>query len=144
MRRQEVSDTRAMAGRPPPSWRPWLEANWEEVRVAHAEARRRIGAGGVRFHIRAVVHLGALLPTDVQVECGVRGRERGHSVSGVRLWSVQSYRNGAFVYEATIADDAIGDVAQDDLVVRVRPAPVGEPPEPNRQPAELGPVPKEV
>ena len=122
MRQKQVADTRAMAGRPPPSWRPWLEGNWEEVEVTYAEARRKLGTGGGRFRIRAVVHLGALLPADVQVECGVRGGERGHSASAVRLWSTQSYGNGAFVYEGTITDDAMGDIAPADLVVHVHPA----------------------
>jgi len=122
MREKQVADTRAMAGRPPPSLRPWLEGNWEEVKVTSAEARRKLGAGVGRFRIRAVVHLGALLPADVQVECGVGGGERGHSASAVRLWSTQSYGNGAFVYEGTITDDTMGDIAPDDLVVHVQPA----------------------
>ena len=40
----------------------------------------------------------------------------------MRLWSVQSYRNGALVFEASVPDDTISELALEEVVVRVRPA----------------------
>jgi hypothetical protein len=107
----------------PASWRRWVRANWKRVRVVAVELRRARADTGSRITIRAVVHLGALLPADVQVTV-----RRRHSVtrcesSGecvVRLWSVQSYRNGAYVFEAAVCPHEIDD--GEGLVVQVHPA----------------------
>jgi hypothetical protein len=69
------------------------------------------------------VQLGALLPADVHVDISRRDVEPGSSDGGaLRLWSVQSYRNGAFVFEAAATDQEIDDSILADLIVRVRPA----------------------
>jgi hypothetical protein len=54
-----------------------------------------------RQYIRAVVYLAVLTPADVLVEAST---VRGPEVAPVadRLWSVQSYGNGRFVFERVI------------------------------------------
>jgi hypothetical protein len=110
------------AGRPPPAWRAWVERHWAKVRVAHAESRRCACSTGAWLRMRAVVHLGELAPVDVHVDLVRRGDESGDSTAR-RLWSIQSYRNGAFVYEGRVPEDEsrTRDVPRDYLV-RVRPA----------------------
>ncbi|MGQ0713694.1 MAG: hypothetical protein ACT4PJ_08165 [Gemmatimonadaceae bacterium] len=45
MRKEKLVELRAEPGRPPPSWRSWLESNWPDVRIvdairAHGQATR--------------------------------------------------------------------------------------------------------
>ena len=106
----------------PLSWRRWIHANWERVRVVDVELRHARADVGSRIIVRAVVHLGALLPADVQVTVWRRHAIVGCESSSdraVRLWSVQSYGNGAYVFEATVCPHEIDD--GEGLVVQVHP-----------------------
>ena len=105
--------------------RAWPGTARRGVRVTHAEVRRAGRDDGSALRIRAVVQLGTLLPADVRVHVAPRGNAASceSDPGALRLWSVQSYRNGAFVFEATALDREIGAAADaEDLVVRVRPA----------------------
>lgn len=105
---------------------------WSVVRVLDSElvdgAERR-DAGDrreCRLPIRAYVHLGELTPADVHIDLH-GGRLSAADVrdrpDGVRLYSVESYGNGIFVFEgcATPVDDELAD----GWTVRVRPSPNG-------------------
>ena len=66
-----------------------------------------------------MVQLGGLTPADVVVTARSVDLERG-TAEVVRLWSVQSHHNGAFVFEAAANTRAIH--AEADLLVTVEPA----------------------
>jgi hypothetical protein len=110
----------------PPSVVRWLEGQWPRVHVCFAEvlladsdSRER------RARLRAVVQLGGLTPADVQVTArlAVAGSEFV-SREPLRLWSVQSHHNGAFVFEAAAATEAPLTIeGAPDLLVTVAPAP---------------------
>jgi hypothetical protein len=76
------------------------------------------------IRIRTVVHLEALVPADVQVDISHRYAQHENPGDGARrLWSVQSYRNSAFVFEGTVSEQELAGVGPlEGLVVRVRPA----------------------
>jgi hypothetical protein len=81
-----------------------------EVRVISAELGAGRG-GDVRSVVRACVYLDTLLPADVRVELVV-GRPGEDAArmreTDVRLWSVQSYGNGSFLFESTMPALALG------------------------------------
>jgi hypothetical protein len=104
----------------------WLEGQWPHVHVCFAEvlladsdSRER------RPRLRAVVQLGGLTPADVQVTARIAvAGSKSVSREPLRLWSVQSHHNGAFVFEAAAATEApltIDGAAE--LLVTVAPAP---------------------
>jgi hypothetical protein len=100
----------------------WIAGQWSDVQVCGAElvARLRRGAGQ-RAKVRAVVQLGGLTPADVVVTArSVDPALERATEEVVRLWSVQSHHNGAFVFEAAANASAIDDAA--DLLVTVEPA----------------------
>jgi hypothetical protein len=71
--------------------------------------------------MRAVVHLGALAPADVRVTARIAaGRSTPVPVEPLRLWSVQSYHNGAVVFEAPTETRMPDDAT--DFLVTVAPA----------------------
>jgi hypothetical protein len=124
MRKEHIPGVTATAGRPPPSWWSRLDAAWPHVRVTHTEVRRLAHDSEPYIRIRTVVHLEALVPADVQVDISHRYAQHENPGDGAcRLWSVQSYRNSAFVFEATATEQELAGIGPlDDLVVRVRPA----------------------
>ena len=100
-----------------PSWNARrVLTDWWRVRIHLVEVVP--DSGGRR--VRAVVQLGALAPADVRVELLLTSRAREAPRDGGRpMWSTQSYDNGCYVFEATIARD---DLAADgDWLVRVSP-----------------------
>jgi hypothetical protein len=72
-----------------------------------------------RAKLRAVVQLGGLTPADVIVTARSADLER-ETAEEVRLWSVQSHHNGAFVFEAAANARAMDEAT--DLLVTVEPA----------------------
>jgi hypothetical protein len=100
----------------------WLEGQWSDVRVCGVElvARPRRGSGQ-RAKLRAVVQLGGLTPADVVVTARSDDPALERATEEVvRLWSVQSHQNGAFVFEAAANAHAIDEAAE--LLVTVEPA----------------------
>ena len=98
----------------------WIAGQWSGVRVCGAEMVERLRREtGERAKLRAVVQLGELTPADVDVTARSVDLERG-TAEVVRLWSVQSHHNGAFVFEAAANARAID--AEVDLLVTVEPA----------------------
>ena len=97
-----------------------IASEWPRVRVENAVTSETPGCNGnVLTTVRACVHLGTLLPTDVKVEMGAdgspahNGSQRRH-----RLWSVQSYQNGSFLFESCVPAAELRDAAR--LLIRVR------------------------
>ncbi|HEX5435956.1 MAG TPA: hypothetical protein VFW98_02265 [Gemmatimonadaceae bacterium] len=100
------------------SWHRRVDANWPGVRITHAEVEPPRGGGESRPLLRAAVELGTLLPADVQVEAaGSSGKPT--ETQAVRMWSAGRYREGVFVFEATVHRQVAGS---ESLVVQVRPA----------------------
>jgi hypothetical protein len=98
----------------------WIAGQWPGVRVRGAEVVERPRRGtGRRAKLRAVVQLGGLTPADVVVTARSADLER-ETAEVVRLWSVQSHHNGAFVFEAAANARTIDEQA--DLLVTVEPA----------------------
>jgi hypothetical protein len=104
----------------------WLAGQWPHVHVCFAEVLLAgSGFSERRPRLRAVVQLGGLTPADVQVTArlAVAGSEPA-SREPLRLWSVQSHHNGAFVFEATTAAEATFAIERaPDLLVTVAPVP---------------------
>ena len=104
----------------------WLEKEWPRVHVCFAEVLRAgedFSQG--RPRLRAVVQLGGLTPADVRVTArlATAGPEPA-SREPLRLWSVQSHHNGAFVFEAaTVSEPAFPTDGAPELLVTVAPAP---------------------
>jgi hypothetical protein len=103
------------------SWARWVREEWQAVRVTQLETGPvpADGLGRVRVHVN--VHLGALAPADVLVEATVDGSESTEPLGGwpIRLWSVQSLRNGTYVFEGLLPREAVEPSRP--LSVRVRP-----------------------
>jgi hypothetical protein len=104
----------------------WLEREWPRVHVCFAEVLRA-GEDAIqrRPRLRAVVQLGGLTPADVRVTArlAAAGSEAA-SREPLRLWSVQSHHNGAFVFEAaTAAEPPFPTDGAPELLVTVAPAP---------------------
>jgi hypothetical protein len=100
----------------------WIADQWSDVHVCDAEMVARVHRGtGQRGTLRAVVQLGGLAPADVVVTArsADESLERA-SVEVVRLWSVQSHHNGAYVFEAAANARAIDESAS--FLVTVEPA----------------------
>ena len=98
----------------------WIAGQWSGVHVCGAEMVERVRRGtGQRATLRAVVQLGGLSPPDVVVTARRADVER-ETAQAVRLWSVQSHHNGAFVFEAAASARAIDEAAN--LLVSVEPA----------------------
>ena len=101
-------------------YRRWIAGQWSGVHVRGAEMVERPHRGtGERAKVRAVVQLGGLTPADVVVTARSADLER-ETAEVVRLWSVQSHHNGAFVFEAAANARAVDEGA--DLLVTVEPA----------------------
>ncbi|HET7584745.1 MAG TPA: hypothetical protein VFK13_07555 [Gemmatimonadaceae bacterium] len=95
-----------------------LAAAWPEIRVIgiHVCPAHHDRAHNRRVH--ACVHLGRLLPVDVRVEV-LPGDAAADDARGHRMFSIHSYHNGSYLFEATLpADELMGE---DGLVVRVSP-----------------------
>jgi hypothetical protein len=117
MRAHVAPDGRSSDGR-------WLEERWPSVHVCFADVLRA-GAGSSerRPRLRAVVQLGGLTPADVQVTARLATGPASASREPLRLWSVQSHHNGAFVFEAAAATEpTLRIVGAPDLLVTVAPA----------------------
>jgi hypothetical protein len=91
------------------------------VRVIQLDAARHLADAPDRVSVRAVIHLGSLSPADVRVDA-VAGAGEPVGASNQRaheIWSVQSYRNGIFVFEGFVAPESPD--GHRSLTVRVRP-----------------------
>jgi hypothetical protein len=98
----------------------WVAGRWSGVHVRGAEMVERAHRGtDERAKLRAVVQLGGLTPADVIVTARSADLER-ETAEEVRLWSVQSHHNGAFVFEAAANARAMDEAT--DLLVTVEPA----------------------
>jgi hypothetical protein len=75
--------------------------------------------GHLRVH--ANVHLGSLAPADVHVEVTADGSEKAEASGecSVRLFSIQSYGNGTYVFEGLLPSQVVEKDCP--LTVRVRP-----------------------
>jgi hypothetical protein len=106
----------------------WLERRWPRVHVCFAEVLLEgSNSSERRPRLRAVVQLGGLTPADVHVTArlAAAGPEPA-SREPLRLWSVQSHHNGAFVFEAATPPPAGRTIdGATDLLVTVAPAPAG-------------------
>jgi hypothetical protein len=115
---------------PPPSpahhaattgWARWVRERWQAVRVTHLKTVPLRPDIPGRVRVRVNVHLGLLAPADVLVEATADGAETTDT-SGewpIRLCSMQSYRNGTYVFEALLPRRAVEH--RRPLTVRVRP-----------------------
>lgn len=104
----------------------WLEGQWPRVHVCFAEVLLAGSDSSERRpRLRAVVQLGELTPADVQVTArlAVAGPEAA-TREPLRLWSVQSHHNGAFVFEGSAATEATFTIdGAPELLVTVAPVP---------------------
>jgi hypothetical protein len=106
----------------------WLEGQWPQVHVCFAEIFFGGSASSERRpRLRAVVQLGGLTPADVHVTARLAAAgSEPTSREPLRLWSVQSHHNGAFVFEAAAAPPPGCTIdGATDLLVTVTPAPAG-------------------
>jgi hypothetical protein len=105
----------------------WLEGRWPRVHVCFAEVLLEgASSSDGRPLLRAVVQLGGLTPADVQVTARLAGDgSEPLPHEPLRLWSVQSHHNGAFVFEAATSAEVTPAMAAPDLLVTVAPAPTG-------------------
>lgn len=83
--------------------------------------------------VRAIVHLGRLLPADVNVRAMLVARVPTDDVRReahvARLWSAQSYGNGTYVFEGHVLESSLSDPER--LKVLVEPGwPADLPPDP--------------
>ena len=104
-------------------WRLWIQTQWPRVRIVSID----ISEGGARAPsdariVHTCVHLGSLAPADVRVEMtsGDPAVANDPSAAAVRLWSVQSYGNGSFVFEAELPRAALAGVSS--FSIRVVPS----------------------
>lgn len=112
-------------------------AHWVRVRVRSVESLRTLAReGDEQVVVRACVHLGALLPADVKVDlltpARVASRAGDAPDACCQLWSVQSYDNGTFVFEALVPAELVDRATT--VGVRVRAQRVRE------EPSTLRPV----
>jgi hypothetical protein len=106
---------------PTKAWAVWVSEQWRAVHVIQLDAARHLADRLDRVRVRAVIHLGLLSPADVRVDAVAgAGEPVGASHQRVHeMWSVQSYRNGAFVFEGLIAAESLDGYRM--LAVTVRP-----------------------
>jgi hypothetical protein len=106
---------------PTAAWAAWVREQWGAVQVTHLKATplRADIPGHLRVH--ANVHLGSLAPADVLVEATADGSETADAAAewSIRLSSMQSYRNGTYVYEGLLPRQAVEERCP--LTVRVLP-----------------------
>lgn len=107
------------------AWAAWVRQQWRRVRVTHLETNSLLADVPGRVRVRANVHLGSLVPADVLVEATADVAETAAASREwpIRLWSVQSYRNGTYVFEGLLPLEAVDEHL---LIVRVRPGAVDE------------------
>lgn len=104
----------------------WFEGQWPRVHVCFAEVLRAgTDSSERRPRLRAVVQLGGLTPADVHVTARLAvGGSEAAAREPLRLWSVQSHHNGAFVFEALAATEATFTIdGAPELLVTVAPVP---------------------
>jgi hypothetical protein len=107
-------------------WARWVRDRWQAVRVTHLKTVPLHPDVPGRLRVRVNVYLGALAPADVLVEAtadraetdGARAVEAPDEWP-IRLCSMQSYRNGTYVFEALLPRQAVEQRRR--LTVRVRP-----------------------
>jgi hypothetical protein len=120
----EIPPPQRTANAPTAAWTVWVRQQWGGVRVTHLEANPLLADFPGRVRVRANVHLGCLLPADVLVEATIDAAASDASGEWpIRLCSVQSYRNGTYVFEGLLPLEAVDEHP---LIVRVRPAAVHE------------------
>ena len=98
----------------PPQYVQLLDTCWPRVCVESADVAP--GAGG-HLYAHAVVQLGGLRPADVRVELVRIG---AGTAAERRMFSDQSYDNGAFVFETSVARTDVSRA--DHWVIHVHPA----------------------
>lgn len=97
----------------------WLAGQWPCVHICHAALHVDDRPAGRRPKLNAVVQLGELRPADVHVTARRIGDGSESEANALfRLWSVQSHRNGAYVFEAETHHDVLGDASQIGIVVK--------------------------
>ncbi|MDQ2930547.1 MAG: hypothetical protein M3Y05_07000 [Gemmatimonadota bacterium] len=98
----------------------WVAGQWPCVHICHAAFRVDGERGGDRRPVlNAVVQLGELAPADVHVTARrIVDDSESAADALLRLWSVQSHRNGSFVFEAETHPDVLGDASQIGIVVQ--------------------------
>lgn len=107
-----------------PSARPfdshWVARQWPCVHVCHAEFLVDGESEGDRRPVlKAVVQLGELKPADVRVTARrIVDGSKFAAAAVLRLWSVQSHRNGSFVFEAETHPGLLGDPSKIGIVVQ--------------------------
>ena len=94
-----------------------IEACWPLVHVECAQ----ISTGGVSDCARAVVQLGRLTPADVRVELMPSEPEGPEAAPPAerRMFSIQSYDNGCFLFEASLPQGVTAHVH--DWLIHVHP-----------------------
>lgn len=100
-----------------------VAANWSKVRVGNAEITPCHEPDGGRAVVHARVHLGELLPPDVEVDL-IRQHEPMPAARAdralARLWSGHSYHNDSYDFEASVPADELREGGH--LAIRVTPA----------------------
>jgi hypothetical protein len=117
----QIPPPSAAPNAPSAGWVTWVRDQWGAVRVTHVKTKPlRAGTRG-RLQVRANVHLGSLAPADVLVEATANGAKTADATGewSVRLSSMQSYRNGTYVYEGLLPQQAVEERCR--LTVRVLP-----------------------
>ena len=97
---------------------------WVHVRIRSVESLPSLARDGDdHVVIRAHIHLGTLLPADVKVDflapASPASRAGDAPEACCQLWSVQSYDNGSFVFEAVVPAELVDGAPR--VGVRVGP-----------------------
>jgi hypothetical protein len=97
-----------------------LARAWEHVRVERTECQRATPPSALG-RVSACLHLGTLLPVDVEVELTIDGETHDGAPQVVtdRMWSAQSYQNGSYLFEAHVLDALLATTRH--LTIAVRP-----------------------
>lgn len=103
---------------PPPS--PADRRALDAVRMQRVELHRATPPSTIA-RVQGVLHLGALLPPDVDVELtiGIDEGDAPRLCLVERMWSAQAYDNGSYLYHAHVPDERLG--AAHDLGIHVQP-----------------------
>jgi hypothetical protein len=99
-----------------------LFADLADVRVTALTVEPPTSPDDATATVQACIHLGALLPADVRVDLISAPRDADAHVPSMchRLCSVLSYRNGSYLFEASIVATELPELR--DVAIRVSPA----------------------
>jgi starch phosphorylase len=93
------------------AWKEKVEAAWPGVNVAHVDAGGvdAVPQVGDELHVRALVHLNGLDPSDVEVQV-VYGRSRDDELTDVHRQALMVDTSVPGTHDATVAHEFVGTV----------------------------------